>query len=250
MTVLAIAQRELQAIFATSVGWLVLTGFLLVTGVFWLAGFQYYVSASMDLVFNPYTSTNMNFNDHLLSPFFGNTTVILVMVCPALSMRVFAEEYRQHTMELLYTSPVTSGQIVLGKFLGTMAFVSVLCLCTLHLPLSLYAWGSPDLAAVASGYLGLLLLSAALVSMGLLFSSMTDNQLVAMVLTFTTSLALWIMPWVRSEPDDPIALISFLPHLRELISGAVRVSDLTYFAGFIFLFLFATHQRVESHRWS
>ena len=68
--------------------------------------------------------------------------------------------------------------------------------------------------------------------------------------TFATALALWIVPWLRSEPDDPIAQLSFLPHLREMIAGALRLSDVTYFVGFVFLFLFATHQRVESHRWS
>lgn len=250
MSVLHIAWRELRATFHTTVGWMVLAGFLLITGVFWVALVTNYVQASTDMVFNPYGAAGLSLSDHLLVPFFGNCTVVLVMVAPGLSMRLFAEEYRQRTIELLATSPISTAEIVLGKFVGALGFVVVLLLCTAHVPISVLVWGEPEPGVLVGGYLGLLLMTAALVALGMLCSSMTSNQIVALVLAFTGSLALYVAAWLGEDPTGWLAQASISTHLEDVLSGALRLSDLAYFALFTFGCLFATHQRLESDRWS
>lgn len=252
---LHIALRELRATLHTAVGWLVLTGFLLLTGFFWASMVSYYVLQGADLVSNPYASVQMNLSDHLLAPFFGNTIVVLMMVCPAIAMRLFAEEQRHHTLELLLSSPLRTHEIVAGKLLGALGFVGLMLLCTAHYPLSLWLWGAPDWGVVAGGYLVLLLVSAALLSVGMFFSAMTSNQIVALVAAFATTLALWVLSWAAGEGSggawaslaEHLALSS---HVEQMLRGGVLLSDLCYFAGFIGVFFLATHQRVDAHRWS
>ena len=249
MNVFHIAWRELRATFTTAVGWLVLCGWLLITGLFWVLMVQNYVSQSEDLVFNPYGAQHMNLTDWLLVPFFGNCAVVLVMVAPALSMRLFSEEMKQRTLELLMTSPVSTIEIVLGKFLGALAFVAIMLLGTLQFPLGLLQWGSPDPGVVAGGYLGLLLLGSALLSLGLFASSLTSNQVVASVLSFAVALGLLVVSWASQDPDDWYAKVSIMTHLEDLMRGAIKLSDVTYYLAFTGFFLFATHQRTESFRW-
>jgi len=251
MKILAIAGRELRSYFSTSLGWLVLTGFLFLSGVFWISMVSTYMQQEIDLVYNPEAAAQLNFTDHLLPPFFGNTAVILLMLSPALSMGLFAEEYRRHTIELLQTSPITGVEIVLGKFLGALGFAAVLLGASAYMPLTTYYFGHPDPLVIAAGYSGLLLLCASMIAMGMLFSAMTSKQLVAMVLTFSAGLVLWVLPWMATngDPDNVLAQLSVMTHLQDMLQGAVRLSDLVWFAGFIGVFLFATLQQVESYRW-
>ncbi len=246
---LHIAGRELRSTFSTTVGWLVLCGFLLLTGVFWTSQVGYYITESANLVYNPYGAATMTVNDYLLAPFFGNTLVVVLMVVPALAMRLFSEELRGRTMELLLTSPVSTLEIVLGKYLGALGFVVVMAACTTYAPLSLLYWTTPEWGVVAGGYLAVILLSAALLAMGMLASSLTDNQIVALIVGFSASLALYVIGWLGDGPDSWQSQLSVGTHLEDLMRGAVRLSDVTYYLAFIAFFVFATHQRVESWRW-
>lgn len=249
MNALHIAWRELRATFTTAIGWMVLCGWLLISGLFWVLMVQNYVVESQNLVFNPYAAGQLTLTDYLLVPFFGNCAVILIMVAPALSMRLFSEEIKQRTLELLLTSPIRTVEIVLGKFLGGVGVVSLMLLATLHVPLGLAQWGDPDWGVVAGGYLALLLLSSALIAMGMLFSAMTANQVVALILTFASALGLLVLEWGSRDPDDWMAQLSVMTHMTDLMRGALRVSDVVYYLGFTGFFLFATHQRMESFRW-
>lgn len=250
MNVLTIAGRELRAIFNTTIGWLVLAGFLLVTGVFWASMVSYYAIESTDMVASPYSPSQMNLTDYLFSPFFGNTAVVLMMVCPAISMRLFSEERKDHTLELLLTSPVSTWEIVVGKFLGALGFIAILLVATLAGPILVSIWGDPDLATVASGYFALMLVASGIVAMGMLFSAFTSNQIVALVWTFAAALGLWVLSWVSQDPTSVFSEIALVSHVEEMLSGLIHVSDLVYFASFTGFFLFATWQKVESFRWS
>lgn len=250
MKVLHIAWREFRGLFSTPIGWLVLCGYLLLTGVFWTYMVENYVLQSQDLVYNPVAAAQINLTDYLLAPFYGNCATVLVMVLPAVSMRVFSEEFRQRTMELLATSPVSSAEIVLGKFLGSMGFVAVLLAISLYQPISLAQWGSPEVGVVIGSYIGFTLLSALLLSMGMLLSSFTSNQIVALVLTFAASLSLMVLDWGATSPDAWNAKLALSTHLAEMMAGALKLSDIAYFVLGSATFLFATQQRLESFRWS
>lgn len=249
MSVLHIAARELKATFTTSLGWLVLLEFLLLTGVFWVIMVEAYVQQSMDLVHNPYAASQLNLTDYLLLPFFGNCTVIVLINAPALAMRLFSEEFKQHTIELLLTSPISAAEIVLGKVLGAVATLGVLLLCTAHYPVSLMLFGEPDPGVLIGGYAGLMVLGSAIIAMGAFFSSWTQSQVAAFTLTFGGALALYVLGMDYSDPHSLQTRLSMATHVADLLRGELRLSDLAYFAGFIGVFLFATHQRLESFRW-
>ena len=249
MGALWIAWRELRASLQTTMGWLVLSGWLGLTGLFWYTMMMFYVEESTSLVANPYASQQMNLSDHLLVPFFDNCKVILVMMLPALSMRLFSEDLKQRTMELLLTAPISTAEIVFGKFFGALGFVGVMLLFTAHYPAMLYYWGAPETGVVVGGYLSLLLFSAAMIAMGMMYSAMTSNQLVAAALSFATGLVFFILWWVDDNPDSIFFKLALSSHLQDLTSGEVRLSDMVYLLGFTGVFLLATHQRIESLRW-
>lgn len=250
MSVFTIAGREFRSIFNTTIGWLVMAGFLLLTGYFWASMLTYYAANSAIMAANPYAGAPMSFGDGLFVPFFGNTAVVLMLACPAISMRLFSEEQKQRTLELLLTSPVSTIEIVLGKFLGAVGFVAVLLLGTAIGPLLLELRADPDLGAVAAGYAGLLLFTSATLAMGMLFSALTANQIVALVLGFVSALTLWILSWASQDPTSVFVELATVTHVQPLLTGVLNAKDLAYFAGFIGFFLFATWQRIESFRWS
>lgn len=250
MSALHIAWREVRALYATPIGWLVLCGWLLLSGLFWFTMVEGFVMQSRDLVYNPYGASQLTITDHLLGPFFDNCAVVLLMLTPAISMRLVSEEIKQRTLELLLTSPVSTLEIVVGKYLGALASVVILLLGTVHAPLALAQWGDPDPGVIAGGYAGLLLMSAATLAIGLLASATTANQIVALVLSFAASLSLLALSWLAEGPDSALAQASILAHLYDLFRGAVRLSDVAYFVALTAFALFATHQRLESFRWS
>lgn len=245
----AIAAREAGAALGTSTGGLLLAGFLGLAGVFWLSMLGQYVAVARDQVFDPYGSLHLNPVDHLVGPWLGNLGVVLLVLCPAVSMRLYAEELRRDSMELLLSAPIGGGVIVVGKFLGAWATVAALVLATAWMPLSLAWWTAVDVGALAAGYGGLLLLAGALVALGGLASSLTDSPLVALVLGFAVGMGLWVAGWVDPDPTSLPSQLSLSVHLQDLLRGWVRLSDVTYFALLAAWALVATHQRVESWRY-
>ncbi|MEQ1503163.1 MAG: ABC transporter permease [Myxococcota bacterium] len=250
MTIAHIALRELRATFGTAIGWLLLCGWLFETGLFWIAMVSSYVVSSQDLVANPYGASQLTLGDYLLGPWFANCAVLLIMVVPALTMATFAAEQRNRTLELLLTSPVSTLEIVLGKYLGALGAVGILLAVTVHAPLMLYVWADPDPGLIAGGYLGLALLSAALVALGTFVSALTSNQLVAMVTPLAVALGLLSVGWLSRDPTDAAAQVSLLSHFGPFTQGEITLSHLAYYLGFGFVFVFATHQRMESFRWN
>jgi ABC-2 type transport system permease protein len=242
--------REIRSAYTTVVGWLVLFGWLFLSGVFWYFSVFAYVEASQDLVYDPYRAAQLQLTTWLFAPYFGNCAVVLLMFAPMLSMRVFSEELRNRTLELLLTSPVSTADIVLGKYLGLLWNVVVLLGVSSVYPLMLLQWAKPDAGALAAGYLGLLLLGSSIVSLGMWVSSFTANQIVAAGGTFSLALALFVADFgSQGDPDAWTSQVAILSHLSDLLRGEVRLSDLVYYLAFTGLCLFGTHQRVESFRW-
>lgn len=248
---LAIARRELEQYFSTPIGWVVLTAFLAVTGFFFafsLYEFQeIQLQASMQM-----GGSAPTVNDWLLPGLFGNWAIILLLVAPALTMRLFAEDLRQRSFALLLSSPLSSTEIVLGKFLGVTGFLVVLFATTLYQPLVLFAYGAPDPGIVATGYLAMFLMTWCFAAVGLLASALTDNQLVAFMISFAVLLVLFVLGWFSDAEgwQGALGAASVLTHIEDLLKGLVHLQDIVYFLSFLLLMLFATQQRVESMRWS
>lgn len=252
--VFAIGRREVAAYLTTPIGWIILCGFVIWYGFFFLVMLVSYNQAAAEAVLSPYGADQLNVNDMIVSPLFGNMAVIALLASPALAMRLIAEDRKNRSIELLLTSPVRSWEIVLGKFLGAIGFSGVLALFTLLYAAILLWLGDPDPGVLATNYLSYFLLFGTFMASGLFFSSLTENQVVALVLAFGFNLLLWIVGWVSSLMGEGTAktvieYVSMLNHVEDLARGVVHVQDIVYFLTFIGFFLFATTQRVEALRW-
>ncbi|NOY27369.1 MAG: ABC transporter permease subunit [Oligoflexia bacterium] len=250
---LAIARRELHQYFDTPMGWLCLCGFVLVTGVFFALILTDYSVQATQAGMNPYMTDQLSVNDWVIQPFFTNLAIIFLLICPALSMRLLAEDRRQRSMEMLLSSPIGSGQIVVGKYLGALGFLVVMMASTLHYSLIMYWLGDPDPGVLAANYAGSFLLAASFLAVGMLASAFTESQVVALVISFGGLLTLWVLSWADSLAPASwgqiLADVSMLSHQEELSKGLLHTKDVAYYISFIGFFLFATWQRVESWRW-
>lgn len=250
----AIARRELGAYFATPIGWICLTAFTLLSGMFYVLDLIYYNQMLGDSVMNPSMASQLNINDAILAPWFGQLGVTALLITPALSMRLLAEDRRSRAIELLLTSPISSYSIAFGKLLGAAGFAAVIIAGTLPGIGILFALGDPDRGVVGTNLLGIYLLTVALMSMGLFFSALTENQIVALVLAFGCGLVLWIVGWGGEFGDEGalktvLNYISLPTHMEDMGNGLLRAKSLAYFLTFIGFFGFATAQRVEALRW-
>src|SRR3954468_20477948 len=194
--VLAIAQRELNAYFASPIAYVMIGFFALLFGYFFYAALFFFEQQSAQVGMNP--TQALNVNQMLIGPTLMNTTVIMLFVFPLITMRTYSEEKRSGTIELLLTSPITDWQIILGKFFGAMfLYASMLGVTLIHLAV-LFIYGRPEWKPIATAYLGLLLLGGCFISLGLFISSLTKNQIVAGMVTFAVFLLLWIITWIGS----------------------------------------------------
>ncbi len=185
---------------------------------------------------------------------FDVMAVILVFVLPILTMRSLAEELKSGTIETLMTVPVTDTQVVLGKFLGCWLVYLVMLAPTLLYVVLLVAFGNPDLGPIASGYLGLALLGMLGVALGLMASSLTQNQVVAAVLAFvvlilTTIFAPWLSTSLPAPWRDILQQVAIRSHFQDFGQGVVDLVHVIYFLAATALVLFVTVKIMESRRW-
>ena len=253
--ILAIAGKDLRSYFTSPIAYVVLTGYLLLSGWFFfnlLSNFNQLLMAYMS--FNaPEMLESMNLNEFVVAPLLLNLAVVLVILVPMITMRSFAEEKRSGTYELLMTSPVSVTEIVLGKFAGGFVFILLMVLLTGLYPLILVFFGDPEIGMILSGLLGLLLLGSSFVAIGLFTSSLTDNQIIAAVSCLVTLLLLYIIAWPAQSAGDVLGpvlrYLSLTEHFNELVKGVIDTRDLVYFVSVIVLALFMTLRSVESLRW-
>jgi ABC-2 type transport system permease protein len=197
----------------------------------------------------------LSLNDMVIQDILYNMAVVALFIAPMLTMRLFAEEKRAGTLELLGTAPLTSLQMVLGKFFGALAVYALMIAAGLvnFVLLWRYAAVNPEWRPVATGALGLLLVGACFLAVGLFVSTLTKNQIVAGTLTFGLLLGFWILGWLRDETAGPLtqaaAYLGLLTHLSEFMKGVIDLKDVVFYLSFVTLGLFLAHQSLESQRW-
>lgn len=252
---LTIAAKELRSYFVSPIAYVVLTGYLLLGGWFFfnlLARFSLFLNL-YSAMRNPEAQMRLNLNDFVIAPLLHNLSVILVILVPVITMRSFAEEKRAGTYELLMTSPLSITEIVAGKFLGALTFLLVMIGLTAIYPLILLLYGNPELGIIAAGYLGLLLLATAFLTIGLLTSSFTENQIIAAVSCLVLLLLLYVISWPADTAGPVLGAVlkyvSLTEHFSEMVKGVIDTKDLVYFGSVIVAALFLTQRSVESVRW-
>jgi ABC-2 type transport system permease protein len=253
--VLAIAGKDIRSYFVSPIAYVVMTGFLLLGGWFFfnlLARFslllQLYSSAR-----NPEVVERLNLNEFVIAPLLHNLSVVLVILVPVITMRAFAEEKKSGTYELLMTSPLSVSEIVLGKFLAAFVLVATMVLLTCVYAIILFVYGNPELGVILGGFFGLLLLATAFVSVGLLTSSLTENQIIAAVSCLVALLLLYVIAWPADTAGEVMGAVlrylSLTEHFSAMVKGVIDTKDVVYFLSVIVLALFLAHRSVESLRW-
>lgn len=250
--ILAVVRKEWKGYFASPIGYVVIGMYAIVFGYFYTVGLSWFIRQSMQ---GPQMGGGgpMNVNQQMIRYVFLNSTVIFLFVVPLITMRTYAEEKRSGTIELLMTSPITDFQIVIGKFLGAMSlYAAMLAVTLVHIGV-LFAYGNPEWKPIFSGYLGLLLLGGCFVSVGLFFSSLTKNQIVAGMFTFVVLLLLWVIDWVGNFSGPSIervtSFLSLTGHVEDFLRGIVDTVHVVYYLSFITFGLFLTAKAVDSERW-
>ena len=262
----AIWARELKSYFFSPVAYVVLTGFTALSG--WL----FYQALERFIRLTAYQEgykvggqiiREWTMEEDIIVPLFKNLSVLLVIVVPAVTMRLFAEEKKQKTMELLLTSPIRIGHIVLAKYLAAAALLTVMLLPAALFPFLMVWYGSPaaDSGTMLGGYLGLFLAAYAFAAMGLFASSLSENQIVAFILTVVLELSFFsiglaapsldvvqVFEW-RLPLGELARNLSLGNHFDFMTTGLLRLSDLVYFPALIVFWLAASKLSVESARW-
>lgn len=250
--VITICRKELNSYFASPIAYLLLTMFAVLFGFFFWNAVGYFVSISLQaqMMQRPMP---MDVNEMIIRPLLMNVSVIGLFLIPLISMRLFAEEKRSGTIELLLTSPIRDMEIILGKWLAALAlYAGILLICLLNI-LFLFAYGNPDWKPMAAGFLGLLLQAGALLAIGAFISTTTKNQIIAGAATFCACLLLWVFEWVAGYEASTWASVmgymSVVRHFEPFSKGVLDTKDAVYFASVIFFGLFLTARSLESLRW-
>src|SRR6185369_8926814 len=227
-----ICRKELGSYFVSPVAYLLLTMFGLLFGFFFWTELQYFVVAGMEMQMRGQMFP-MNLNEQVIRPLLQNVSVIGLFFIPMITMRLFAEEKRTGTIELLATSPVRDLEIIVGKWLAAVTLYACLLLFTALNFALLFKYGNPDWKPLAVGYLGLLLQAGALLAIGTFISTLTKNQIVAGVATFGVCLLLWVLEWVSAYETATwarvLAYMSVITHFESFGRGVIDAKDAVFY---------------------
>ncbi len=247
-----ICRKELRSYFVSPIAYLLLAMFAVVFGFFFWNAVGYFIYAGIESQMRG-SMYPMNVNEQVIRPLLSNVSVIGLFLIPMITMRLFAEEKRSGTIELLATSPIRDWEVILGKWLAAMIlYCGMLLLSALNF-VWLFRYGNPDWKPVLIAYLGLLLQAGALLAIGTFISTLTRNQIIAGAATFGICLLLWVLEWVSGYESATyarvMAYLSVLTHFESFAKGLLSIKDAVFYLSAIFLGLFLTARSMESLRW-
>ena len=253
--IIEIFKREIRFYFSTPIAYVVMFIFAGIFGFLYFRNLTYYSELSYQLMQNPYYAQRIDLVLGVFAPVFNSNSIILLMVIPPISMRLFAEEKKSGTIELLFTYPVKDLQIVMGKWLAAISIIFCMLLLTVPAPFMAFNFAkSSEWGPVLSGYLGMFLMGIAFLSLGIFISALAENQIVAIIISYGALLAFWFIGWAI-DPDSGkqigkvLGEMSVIGHLTNFIKGVINTRDLVYYILFIFTMVFLTVRVLESKRW-
>jgi len=242
MKLLVICRRELGAYFGSVIAYVLLAVFLILSGYFFYSDLIFFV------LFGGFTLAT-----GLWQFVFLDMRLVAMLILPLITMRLFAEEKKLGTMELLWTYPVRDGEIVLGKFLAAFLFYSAMLIATGLGPLAFHQYQSFDVAPVLAGYLGMLMLGAAFIACGLFVSSLTENQVVSAMVTYGILVLFWFLTWNEEAATHAVMRwllgLSLFDRFFNFTRGVIDTKDVAFFGLFIGFFLFLTWQSLATRTW-
>ena len=241
----AIVAKEIKILFVSPLAWVFLAVIQIILTWVFLGRLDAFIElqSQLMLIANPPGATEV-----IIVPVYAVASIVFLMTTPLLTMRLIAEEWRNHTMPLLMTAPVAVTSIVLGKFFGLMFFFMIIILLVGLLPLSLFLGGTMDWGLIVSNTLGLILLAASFVSLGLYISSLTTHPAIAAAGTLGMLMMLWIVDIVSTDLGDLLPNLSLLKHYEQFNRGMIDSFSITFFILFIVCFLVLTIRRLDGSR--
>jgi ABC-2 type transport system permease protein len=249
--ILAVAGKELRAYFHSPIAYLVMALFAVLCGFFFYNYTAAFVVQTFRMMATGQMAPNVSINEYIIRPLLeGVLTVVLLLLIPLVTMRLFAEEKRSGTVELLLTSPLTDLQIILGKFLGALALFAVLMLLSFLYIGLLFLYGNPNAKPLLAQALGLLLFGGALLSLGMWISTFTKNQIIAGVVAFALFLLLYVFDWVNAYSSGTagrvMSYMALTTHFDNFAKGVIDSSDVVYYLSVIVMGIFLTARSVEA----
>ena len=242
MNTFTVMKRELRSYFTSLIAYVIITIFLVISGYFFytnLVMFVMWVGSDVKLGLWQYTFQDMRF--------------LLLLLIPLLTMRLFAEEKKLGTIELLFTNPLRDLEIILGKYFACLLVFSTMLLLTVLYPILLEVVFSVEIGPIAVGYLGLFLLGSTFIACGLFVSSLTENQIVAAMSTVGVLVFFWFIDWNEGIAGEKAVVIlhqfSLFEHFANFTKGVIDTDDIVYYLSVIFLFVFLTSRSLESRKW-
>jgi gliding motility-associated transport system permease protein len=251
--ILAVFKKEIIITFSSPIFYAATFIFLVVSGYFFYTNAIMYTIRSFQAGQNPFLAQSLNLSDFVVKPFFGDIAIVLLFMLPLLTMRSYAEEKKMGTIELLFTYPISDQAALAGKFAASVFTLLIMLVGTLLPLILLETFAHLDWGLIVCGYIGILLLGASFIALGIFTSSLTENQIIAAVLSFGVFLLLWVIGWAKSFAGPPLGPIlehlSIVVHLDGLVKGLIDSRDLVFYLVFIFFWLFVTLRFLNTRFW-
>lgn len=245
---LTIALREFRNLFLSPLAWTILAVMQVIMAYLFLSQLDTFMMLQPRLAG---LEGAPGVTDIITAPLLQTAGFLLLLISPAITMRIFSDERRNRTLSLLLSAPVSISDIVIGKFLGIFLFFMVMLLMLAAMPLSLYAGTSLDAGKLASGLLGLALLLGAFTAIGIYMSSLTEQPVVAAISTFGVLLLLWIIDWSGGQREEITGLFHYLSlqsHFESFLKGLFASADLVYYLLLMFVFLMLSIRHLDQKR--
>lgn len=244
--IFSLARKELRSLFSSPMGWVILALLQFVFGTFFLLGVDQYFQSMSGMV-RP--EERLGVTEFVGRNVFTIASFVMLFAVPLLSMRLISEERRQQTLTFLFSAPISLIEIVLGKFVGLVTFLTIVILLIAGMMMSLNLWADIDFGFILANVLGLWLMVASFAALGLFMSSLTQQPVVAGILTFIVLFALMILDYFfASDPNSATNYLSLLRHFEPFSRGLLDTRDVAYFLLFIFTFLTLTVRRLDADR--
>jgi len=249
---LLIMKKELRSFFKSPTAYIIAGLFAAITGYIFYNLLISFVENTQNLP-GQY-KTKLDFINSVIIQLFSNINLFLLFFCPILTMKMFAEEKKDSTIDLYFSAPVKDYELVLGKFFASIIMGCFLLSITLIYPVILWSIQASDFSFIISGYLGLFLNMVSYLALGLFASSLTSNQIVASVISYVGIMGFWVISWASQISTNYIyseffKYITIVRHFEMFVKGITSTSDLVYYFSFIFIWIFLTKKVLESRNW-
>ena len=251
--ILIICRKELKGYFASPIAYLLMAFFALIFGFFFYSATRFLLMQTLQAQMMGRGMPPMDLNEWIIRPLLMNASVVALFLIPMITMRLFAEEKRSGTIELLLTSPIRDAEIIIGKWLAAvLMYAGILLFSGINI-LMLFSYGKPDWKPILVGYLGLILQGGRLLAIGTFISTTTRNQIIAGGVTFFVCLLLWLLSWFTAFDTagaaSVINYLSIVTHMENFQKGVIDSKDIVFYLSMIFFALFMTSRAMESLRW-